>query len=73
MGIRTPEEAMTPEQRILRTPEAAQYLGLAKSTLEKHRLTGSGPKFIRLGLPRGSATKSLHCLGSRIVQLQGTG
>jgi predicted DNA-binding transcriptional regulator AlpA len=50
IGVRTTEEAMTPEQRILRTPEAAQYLGLAKSTLEKLRLTGGGPKFIRLGI-----------------------
>ena len=36
-------------RRILRTPEAAAYLGLAKSTLEKRRLTGEGPPFVRLG------------------------
>jgi len=36
-------------QRVLRTPEAAQYLGLAVSTLEKARLRSDGPRFIRLG------------------------
>jgi excisionase family DNA binding protein len=37
------------EKRILRTNEAAEYLGLSASTLEKMRLTGGGPQFIRLG------------------------
>ena len=36
-------------RRVLRTPEAAEYLGLAASTLEKKRLTGGGPRFVRLG------------------------
>ncbi len=36
-------------RRILRTREAAEYLGLAASTLEKKRLTGDGPVFVRLG------------------------
>ena len=36
-------------RRVLRTNSAAQYLGLAESTLEKHRLAGIGPHFIRLG------------------------
>lgn len=35
--------------RRLRTREAAQYLGYSESTLEKKRLTGNGPPFIRLG------------------------
>ena len=35
--------------RIVRTPGAAEYTGLAESTLEKLRLTGGGPLFIRLG------------------------
>jgi predicted DNA-binding transcriptional regulator AlpA len=30
------------------TPEAAQYVGLAVSTLEKLRLTGAGPRFLKL-------------------------
>jgi predicted DNA-binding transcriptional regulator AlpA len=37
------------ETRILRTPDAARYLGLTASTLEKMRLYGTGPHFIRLG------------------------
>ena len=36
-------------RRILRTPEAAEYVGLSASTLEKKRVTGDGPEFIRLG------------------------
>jgi predicted DNA-binding transcriptional regulator AlpA len=37
------------QPRVLRTPDAARYLGLTASTLEKMRLTGGGPRFIRLG------------------------
>jgi hypothetical protein len=29
----------------LRTPEAAKYIGVAESTLEKMRVTGTGPEF----------------------------
>jgi len=36
-------------KRILRTPEAAVYVGLSPSTLEKKRLDGSGPDYFRLG------------------------
>jgi len=36
------------DQRILRTPDAARYCGLASSTLEKMRTQGAGPAFIRL-------------------------
>lgn len=36
-------------KRRLRTPEAATYLGLSKSTLEKYRLTGDGPRYAKLG------------------------
>lgn len=32
-----------------RTDKAAEYIGLAKSTLEKLRLTGCGPMFSKLG------------------------
>ena len=35
-------------KKILRTAEAAQYVGLAKSTLDKKRLTGDGPPYVRL-------------------------
>lgn len=40
---------MEPPKRILRTPEAANYVGLKPPTLEKMRLTGRGPRFVRLG------------------------
>ena len=33
----------------LRTPAAAAYVGLTKSTLEKLRLTSNGPAFLKLG------------------------
>ena len=36
-------------RKMLSTSEAAVYLGLGKSTLDKLRLTGGGPKFCSLG------------------------
>jgi predicted DNA-binding transcriptional regulator AlpA len=36
-------------RRLLRTRAAAEYLALAASTLEKARLSGTGPRFARLG------------------------
>ena len=36
-------------RRILRTAAASEYVGLAKSTLEKLRVVGGGPRFLRLG------------------------
>jgi predicted DNA-binding transcriptional regulator AlpA len=38
----------------MRPPQAADYVGLSRSTLAKRRLTGDGPKFIRLS-PRAIA------------------
>jgi predicted DNA-binding transcriptional regulator AlpA len=35
--------------RVLRTPEAAKYVGLSASTLEKLRLTGVGPAYQKAG------------------------
>jgi len=37
------------ENRWLRTEEAAAYVGLSKSTLEKLRVTGGGPVYAALG------------------------
>jgi predicted DNA-binding transcriptional regulator AlpA len=37
------------DRRVLRTPGAAAYIGLAASTLEKARLAGWGPPFMKLG------------------------
>ena len=40
-------EAIT--RRTLRTPDAARYLSLSPSTLNKMRLRGDGPAFLKLG------------------------
>ena len=37
------------EKKVLRTPEAAEFVGLSVSTMEKKRLDGTGPIFLRLG------------------------
>ncbi len=37
------------DNRCLRTIEAAAYIGLSKSTLEKLRVTGGGPSYSALG------------------------
>jgi predicted DNA-binding transcriptional regulator AlpA len=37
------------ENRCIRTAEAANYIGLSKSTLEKLRVTGDGPEYAALG------------------------
>lgn len=46
-------------QEYLTTKEAAKYLSLASSTLEKHRSTGDGPKFKKLGRSIRYAKKDL--------------
>lgn len=38
-----------PATRRLRTREAAEYLGLSPSYLEKLRVTGGGPRFAAMG------------------------
>jgi excisionase family DNA binding protein len=40
---------MMTSQTTLTTRQAADYIGLAKTTLEKRRLHGQSPKFVRLG------------------------
>lgn len=37
------------ERRRLRAPDAAEYLGLAASTLAKMRLRGDGPAYLKAG------------------------
>ena len=37
---------------ILTTDQAAAHLALGRSTLEKWRCTGTGPKFVKLGVRR---------------------
>jgi len=39
----------TIQNQRLRTPDAAAYCGLSKSTFDKYRLTGEGPVFLKLG------------------------
>lgn len=36
-------------RKMLSTPEAALYLGLGKSTMDKLRLTGEGAPYLKLG------------------------
>jgi predicted DNA-binding transcriptional regulator AlpA len=43
------EEIDASRRRLLRTPAAAEYIALSASTLEKRRLSGDGPRFVRLG------------------------
>lgn len=43
------DPALRPVGRRLRTPEAAEYLGLSVSTLEKMRGAGGGPSFLAMG------------------------
>jgi len=40
---------MTPPSSLLDTQKAADWLGLSTSTLNKLRLTGRGPAFLKLG------------------------
>ena len=43
----SPSPRFTP--RFVRTHDAAAFLGLSGRTLEKHRCTGTGPVFRKLG------------------------
>lgn len=45
--MNAPPARITP--RFVRTHEAAAFLGLSGRTLEKHRCTGTGPVFRKLG------------------------
>ncbi|WP_262299712.1 helix-turn-helix transcriptional regulator [Microvirga sesbaniae] len=42
-------QAFSPLRKKLDTPQAAEYLGLGKSTLDKLRAAGGGPTFIKIG------------------------
>lgn len=43
------KEIASASRRMHRTEGAASYVGLTTSTMEKFRLTGGGPKYIKLG------------------------
>ena len=34
---------------LLKQPQAAEYLGVSHSFLEKRRIYGGGPKFVKIG------------------------
>lgn len=51
------EDIMT-RKTLLSSPEAAAYLGLRDQTLRKKRMTGDGPRYIRLGGRRGKVCYS---------------
>lgn len=42
-----PLEGLPP--RLLRTPDAARFLGISLRTLEKHRTYGTGPTYRKIG------------------------
>jgi predicted site-specific integrase-resolvase len=56
--------------RRLRTPAAAEYLGIAESTLEKWRVAGIGPVFERCG--RRIVVYSIEALESFLVARRAT-
>ncbi len=35
--------------KMMQTPQAAAYCGLSSSTFEKLRLSGGGPRYVKLG------------------------
>ena len=43
------ESSDTNAPQLLKTPDAALWLGLSPRTLEKHRCYGTGPAFHKLG------------------------
>jgi excisionase family DNA binding protein len=45
---------------MMRESEAAQRLGLSKRTLQKWRVTGGGPDFLKLGRSVRYSVKSLE-------------
>jgi len=38
-----------PLRRLLNTAAAASYIGISKSSLDKWRVSGEGPAFVRIG------------------------
>jgi predicted DNA-binding transcriptional regulator AlpA len=68
---------------ILTTDQAAAHLALGRSTLEKWRVWGTGPKFIKLGLRRVGYHKTdldewisarpRHASTSQVETLRGPG
>jgi len=49
-----------PADRYLTTAEAAEFLRLSPRTLERLRVEGTGPRFMKAG--RGKRARVLYCL-----------
>ncbi len=45
----SPQAGHAEPRRLLDTEEAARYLRLSPRTLERYRVTGEGPEFIKMG------------------------
>ena len=52
-------EAQSTSAAYLATAQAASYIGLSKSTLEKKRISGDGPRYLKLGKRVVYATDAL--------------
>ncbi len=54
-AIRKPKVTLMPDPmaglppRLLRTPDAARFIGISIRTLEKHRTYGTGPVYRKIG------------------------
>ena len=59
------DSANSHSPRYLKTPAAAAHLGLAPTTLEKHRCYGTGPAFHKLG---GRVVYSVEALDAWVAQ-----
>ena len=57
--MRDPLAGLPP--RLLRTQEAARFLGISIRTLEKHRTSGTGPTYRKIG---GRVLYTVHDLES---------
>jgi predicted DNA-binding transcriptional regulator AlpA len=49
---------MVVESELLNVEAAAEYLGLGKSTLDKWRVSGAGPVFVKMGVHRVAYLRS---------------
>jgi excisionase family DNA binding protein len=47
--VSTHQSREEPDERLLTTPEAASHLRVSKSYVDKLRVYGGGPKFLRFG------------------------
>ena len=48
-GALQQEASMTEQPKLLNTREAAEFLGLSHRTLERYRISGEGPRYLKIG------------------------